>query len=132
MEMSQLLPVLLSDGNPRCFLSAEDAQNDMLFLTPDEQLPTTLCSDFSPPVASEPKQQVLACVELVKSWGLEMLTLEQTRAKISMPVVKVVVPGMRSWWARFAPGRLYTLPVQLGWLAAAKAESELNSAHLIL
>jgi oxazoline/thiazoline synthase len=131
-EMTQLLPSLLSGRNPRCFLSAEDAQSDMSFLTPEEQLPPTLCSDFSPPVARQPKQQVLSCVELVKSWGLEMITLEQTRENIGMPVVKVVVPGMRSWWARFAPGRLYTLPVQLGWLASAKVESEMNSAHLIL
>lgn len=131
-EMTQLLPVFFSDRNPRCFLSAEDGKNDMSFLTPDEQLPATVCSDFLSPVARAPKQYILSCVELVKSWGLETLTLEQTRENIGMPVVKVVVPGMRSWWARFAPGRLYRLPVQLGWLAASKAESELNSAHLIL
>jgi len=131
-EMTQLLPVLLSDRNPQCFVGAEDAQSDMSFLTPDKELPTIVCSDFSPPVARGPKQQVLSCVELAKSWGLEMLTVEQTRQNIGIPVVKVVVPGMRSWWARFAPGRLYTLPLQLGWLAAAKAESGLNSAHLIL
>src|SRR5271166_12844 len=131
-EMTQLLPVLLSDRNPQCFVGAEDAQSDMSFLTPDKELPTIVCSDFSPPVARGPKQQVLSCVELAKSWGLEMLTVEQTRQNMGIPVVKVVVPGMRSWWARFAPGRLYTLPLQLGWLAAAKAESGLNSAHLIL
>jgi oxazoline/thiazoline synthase len=31
-------------------------------------------------------------------------------------VVKVVVPGLRSFWARFAPGRLYDVPVRLGRL----------------
>ena len=131
-EMTQLLPVLLSDSHPQCFLRAEDGQHDMSFLTPDKELPATLCSDFPSPVARGPQRQVLSCVELAKSWGLEMLILEQTRENIGMSVVKVVVPGMRSWWARFAPGRLYTLPVQLGWRVTAKAESELNSAHLIL
>ena len=132
MEMSQLLPVILSDRGPRCFLSAEQTQNDISFLTPDKELPPVVCSDFASPIARESKHQVRSCVELAKSWGLEMLTLEQTRANIGVPVVKVVVPGMRGWWARFAPGRLYTLPVQLRWVAAAKAESELNPAHLIL
>jgi len=51
---------------------------------------------------------------------------------VGLPVAKVVVPGMRSWWARFAPGRLYTLPVQLGWLSHPKRESELNPDHLIV
>ena len=54
------------------------------------------------------------------------------RKDLDMPVVKVVAPGMRSWWARFAPGRLYTLPVQAGWLARPKTELELNPDHLIL
>jgi ribosomal protein S12 methylthiotransferase accessory factor len=131
-ELTQLLPAVLSDHQPRCFLSAEDAQNDMSFLTPDDQLPATVCSDFSPPVARDSKQQVLSCVELAESWELEILILEQTRENMGMPVVKVLVPGMRTWWARFAPGRLYTLPVQLRWLNGPKGECELNPDHLIL
>ena len=104
----------------------------MTFLAPDEQMAATMCSDFSSLVAREPRQVVLSCVELAKSWGREMLVLDQTREDVGMPVVKVVVPGMRGWWARFAPGRLYTLPVQFGWLAEPKTESELNLDHLIL
>lgn len=132
MELTQFLPAVLSDRKPGCFLSSEDVQDDMSFLTPDAQLTTTVCSDFPSPDATGPKQHVESCVELAKSWGMEMLTLEQTRESIGMPVVKVLVPGMRSWWARFAPGRLYSLPVQLGWLREPKKESKLNPDHLIL
>ena len=71
---------------------------------------------------------MLSCIELVKSWGLEMLVLDQTRKDVGMPVVKVVVPGMRSWWARFAAGRLYALPVQIGWLDEPQEEVNLNLA----
>jgi len=39
---------------------------------------------------------------------------------------------VRSWWARFAAGRLYTLPVEIGWLAELKTEADLNASHLIL
>ena len=43
-----------------------------------------------------------------------------------MPVVKVIVPGMRHFWSRFAPGRLYDVPVKLGWLPAPLTEEQLN------
>ena len=45
---------------------------------------------------------------------MEMLVLDQTRPDIGLPVVKVIVPGMRQFWARFAPGRLFDVPVALG------------------
>jgi hypothetical protein len=38
----------------------------------------------------------------------------------------VVVPGLRHFWARFAPGRLYGVPVRLGWRERPAAEGELN------
>ena len=52
--------------------------------------------------------------------------LNQTRSVVGLPVVKVVVPGLRHFWARFAPGRLYDVPVQLGLLDRPLREEELN------
>ncbi|BAF60458.1 MAG: hypothetical protein K6T66_14980 [Peptococcaceae bacterium] len=43
-----------------------------------------------------------------------------------MPVVKVVVPGLRHFWARFAPGRLYDVPAGMGWLKEPLREEDLN------
>ena len=37
--------------------------------------------------------------------GLEVLVLDQTRPDVGLPVVRVVVPGLRHFWARFGPGR---------------------------
>ncbi len=129
-EMTQLLPVILSGQDLHCFLPGS-GQTDMSFLTAHEHVAALTCSDFSTSQRGEAKQDVSFCAELAESWGLEMLVLEQTREDVGMPVVKVVVPGMRSWWARFAPGRLYTLPIQLGWLSGPKTEAELNPDHLI-
>jgi len=42
-------------------------------------------------------------------------------------VVKVFVPGLRHFWPRFAPGRLYDVPVSMGWLAAPLTEDQLNT-----
>lgn len=63
---------------------------------------------------------------LLEARGLEVLMLDQTRADVGLPVVKMVVPGLRHYYARFAPGRLYDAPVQLGWLTRPTAESDLN------
>ena len=62
----------------------------------------------------------------VERKGLEVLVLDQTRPDIELPVFKVVVPGLRHFWPRFAPGRLYEVPAELGWLSSPLTEEELN------
>jgi ribosomal protein S12 methylthiotransferase accessory factor len=57
---------------------------------------------------------------------LQLLVLDQTRPDIGLPVVKVIVPGMRQFWARFAPGRLFEVPVQLGRLRQQTPYEKLN------
>jgi ribosomal protein S12 methylthiotransferase accessory factor len=69
---------------------------------------------------------VQRCQQLLEARGLEVLMLDQTRADVGLPVVKMVVPGLRHYYARFAPGRLYDVPVELGWLTRPTAESDLN------
>ena len=61
-----------------------------------------------------------------------MLVLDQTRSELGLSVVKVIVPGMRHFWARFAPGRLYDVPVKLGWLSEPTAEADLNPTNMFL
>jgi ribosomal protein S12 methylthiotransferase accessory factor len=69
---------------------------------------------------------VLTCVEIAANHGLETLVLDQTRPDIGLSVVKVIVPGLRHFWCRFAPGRLYDVPVQMGWLSTPLKEEQLN------
>lgn len=78
------------------------------------------------------RDDVSACQALVERQGLEMLVLDQTRPDVGLPVVKVIVPGLRHFWARFAPGRLYDVPVRLGWLPRPLREDELNPIPLFL
>jgi oxazoline/thiazoline synthase len=75
------------------------------------------------------REQVLACVDIVKRAGLDFLVLDQTRPDIDVPVVRVVVPGMRHFYRRFAPGRLYDVPIKLGLLERPVAEADLNPMH---
>jgi ribosomal protein S12 methylthiotransferase accessory factor len=67
-----------------------------------------------------------ACLDLLAAHDLELMVLDQTRADIGLPVVKVVVPGLRHFWPRFAPGRLYDVPFALGDLELPTAETDLN------
>jgi bacteriocin biosynthesis cyclodehydratase domain-containing protein len=75
------------------------------------------------------REQVMTCMNLVKRLGLDFLVLDQTRPDIEVPVVRVIVPGLRHFYRRFAPGRLYDIPVKLGWLDRPVPESGLNPIH---
>jgi oxazoline/thiazoline synthase len=72
------------------------------------------------------REQVDACVRLAERAGLDFLVLDQTRPDIEAPVVRVIVPGLRHFYRRFAPGRLYDVPIKLGLRDRPLAESELN------
>ena len=75
------------------------------------------------------REQVMACVSLVKQAGFDFLVLDQTRPDIEVPVVRVIVPGLRHFYRRFAPGRLYDVPVKLGSRDRPLKEDELNPIH---
>jgi thiazole/oxazole-forming peptide maturase SagD family component len=65
--------------------------------------------------------------------GLDFLVLDQTRPDIEFPVVRVIVPGLRHFYRRFAPGRLYDVPVKLGLLdrpLPGKRTHSVSSPHL--
>lgn len=78
------------------------------------------------------QDDVQQAVDLVRGRGLEMLIVNQTRPDVGLPVVKVIVPGMRPFWPRYGRGRLYTVPVTLGWLPRSTAEEELNPVPLFV
>jgi ribosomal protein S12 methylthiotransferase accessory factor len=79
--------------------------------------------------SADTREQVDTCVQIAKQAGFDFLVLDQTRPDIGVPVVRVVVPGMRHFYRRFAPGRLYDVPVELGWRARPLSEDELNPIH---
>jgi ribosomal protein S12 methylthiotransferase accessory factor len=96
------------------------------YLAPDAQAAPKRKADFGHLWGDDLRDDVLTCVDIARRHGLETLVLDQTQPDIDLAVVKVVVPGMRHFWARFAPGRLYDVPLKLGWLATPRREEELN------
>lgn len=82
--------------------------------------------DYPQPPQGDLKEEVQACVRIAAEHGLETLVLDQTRPDVGLAVAKVVVPGLRQFWPRFGPGRLYDVPVALGWLSAPLDEGKFN------
>jgi len=77
-------------------------------------------------VTNDLLEDVKICQQIVENKGMEMLVLDQTRPDVGLRVAKVIVPGMRHMWKRLNGGRLYDIPVQLGWLSAPLLEDQLN------
>ncbi|GAB6174408.1 TOMM precursor leader peptide-binding protein [Paradesulfitobacterium aromaticivorans] len=96
------------------------------YLTPDPTVPVKQLTDYRQPFHQDILIDIEYCRGIVEEQSMEMLVLDQTRPDIGMPVVKVIVPGLRHFWARLAPGRLYDVPVKMGWLQRPHTEDELN------
>jgi ribosomal protein S12 methylthiotransferase accessory factor len=128
-EMNQFLADALTSEQPSVFA------NELLdgaFLEAD-QTRTPVYSGIFPRLWSDDlREDVMTCVKLARERGLEVLVLDQTRRDVGLPVVKVIVPGMRHFWARFGSGRLYNVPVNMGWLKKPLTEGQLNPSHLLL
>jgi ribosomal protein S12 methylthiotransferase accessory factor len=93
------------------------------FLTPKGVEPAS-GGTFAP--LDNTRDQVLACVDIARRAGLDFLVLNQTRPDVEVPVVRVIVPGLRHFYRRFAPGRLYDVPVKLGLRDQPLPEAELT------
>ena len=93
------------------------------FLTPSGKPPIPP-AEFGP--LDNTRAQALACIEIARRAGLDFLVVNQTRPDVDVPVVRVIVPGLRHFYRRFAPGRLYDIPVKLGLRDSPLPESELT------
>jgi hypothetical protein len=81
-------------------------------------------SKFGP--LSDTRKQVDACVEIARQAGLDFLVLDQTRPDVETSIARVIVPGLRHFYRRFGPGRLYDVPVKLGLRDVPLTENELT------
>ena len=75
---------------------------------------------------------LLEVIDRLAGRGLEVIAVNKTRPELELAVVQVIVPGLRHIWPRYAPGRLYEVPAQLGWVPRPLNEHELNPEPLLL
>jgi ribosomal protein S12 methylthiotransferase accessory factor len=115
-ELNQFLSIGFMDGGTgeKPSLDGETPLHleNYPFLTPVQN--PTLPSGLDFGRLDNTRDQVMACVDIARRAGLDFLVLNQTRPDVEVPVVRVIVPGLRHFYRRFAPGRLYDVPVKLG------------------
>ncbi len=102
------------------------------YLVPDVKLKPKVYSDYPQLWSDDLRDDVMTCVNIAQEKGMEVFVLDQTRSDIGLNVVKVIVPGLRHFWRRLAPGRLYDIPVSLGWLPTPLQENQLNPFPMFL
>lgn len=136
-ELNQLLPAVLASGpepedpDAAHWLRHASVENQR-YLLPDPATPSRVSGDFPYVRRDDVRDDVETLVAALAAAGMETLVLDQTRPDVGLPVVKTVVPGMRPFWARFAPGRLFDVPVRLGRFARPTEYDELNPIPLFL
>lgn len=96
------------------------------YLLPDPSTPARRLGDLARWDSDDLVTDVRWCADLVARHGMDLLVVDQTRPDLGMAAAKVVVPGLRHFWSRYAPGRLYDVPVTLGWLDRPLTEDQLN------
>ncbi|MFI6206314.1 TOMM precursor leader peptide-binding protein [Streptomyces sp. NPDC051041] len=141
-EMGQLLP-LVSEVTPAgtgYLVDDPDALDwwrhatlaGWPYVTADPALPRSGPDHWTYTPSTDLRDDVAAITEAVRQRGMDLLVLDQTRPDLELPVVKVIVPGLRHFWPRFAPGRLYTTPVALGRRPRPTPYEELNPVPLFV
>jgi oxazoline/thiazoline synthase len=137
-ELGQLLPAVAgvrADGSGYALDEphlmswwARATVSNQPYLRPEQGAPARTAADYGYAARGDIDIDDIRAVG--ERAGLDILVLNQTRPDIKMPVVKVVIPGLRHFWPRFAPGRLFQVPVALGRKPAMTEYSDLNPIPL--
>jgi ribosomal protein S12 methylthiotransferase accessory factor len=132
-EMNQSMPSYLQDmerhdrrvpTDDSTMFTLELAANP--YLSPDPNLPLRNFADYANPEFADLRDEIFHCLDKVHALGMKMHVLDLTRPDVKMPVAKVFVPGMRHFFRRLGPGRLYDVPLKMGWLDKAVPEQDMN------
>ncbi|MEE6261565.1 TOMM precursor leader peptide-binding protein [Plantactinospora sonchi] len=135
-ELNQFLPIVsrFLDGRTRYGVTDPDTVRwyrtvrvaEQPWLVPDPAVPPTDVSTRPSLGTGDVAEDVRRCVTLAADAGLEVIVLNQSRPELELAVVKVLVPGLRHFWRRLGPGRLWTVPARLGRTPYAADEDAVN------
>jgi ribosomal protein S12 methylthiotransferase accessory factor len=136
-ELGQMLPAVIRTPSERRrqllpdFRDAiqwwEDATvDDHAYLRPSDTLAVRHLSRHDELDALDIGAALRTLLGRLADHGMEVLAHDLTRADVELSVVKVVVPGLRHFWRRLGPGRLYDVPSTLDWEVESTDEDGLN------
>ncbi|MET8772761.1 TOMM precursor leader peptide-binding protein [Streptomyces sp. NPDC004658] len=135
-EMGQLLPAVLGARPDGTGYAVDDpaavawwtraTTANQPYLLPDPGQSPRSPSAYGHVPRQDLAHDIDAMVTLMRGAGHDLLVLDQTRPDVGLPVVRVLAPGLRHFWARFAPGRLFDVPVRTGLRERPTAYGDLN------
>jgi oxazoline/thiazoline synthase len=137
-EVNRLLPVVLptNDNGITLYNPAVEplalkwwktaTVEDQPYLLPKQRSTPKIYTNYPQVWNDDLLEDIKYCQKVVEQKGMEMLVIDQTCPDIGLKVVKVIVPGLRHFWKRLGSGRLYEIPVQMGWLQESIPEDKLN------
>lgn len=110
---------------------AECTVHNQPYLLPLEE-PARGPRDMAAIMTDDIRDDVRTLLERLREHDLEVLVMDLTRPDTGLCVARTLVPDMRHFWAHLGPGRLYDVPVQLGWLERPRSLGELNPMPFFL
>jgi ribosomal protein S12 methylthiotransferase accessory factor len=141
-ELNQMLPTVLRPPEERRrqllpeFRDAIDwwdnaTLEDHPYLLPAGAGSSTRQS-WATPESTDLRDDVQECVARATAAGCDVLVHDLTRPDIDFAVARVIVPGLRHFWRRLGSGRLYDVPVRLGWLERRLSEGDMNPVSMFV
>ncbi|MFG1837095.1 TOMM precursor leader peptide-binding protein [Micromonospora sp. NPDC049175] len=103
---------------------------DQPWLAPDPTRAPRTAADHPALTTGDVGDDVRRCVRRAERAGLEVIVVDQSRPDVDLVVVKVVVPGLRHFWRRLGPGRLWDVPARLGRNPLAVDETSANPLNV--
>lgn len=134
IELNQLIPNVLTE-RPQNFDTdlSEWLDNHAIeehpFLYPSN---TVIAQTPKNHVNGDISKAIRLLQDRFKALEIDWLMLDLTQPDIGLPVVKVIAPGLRHFWRRTAEGRLYDVPVKMGWLKEKNTEETLNQLSIFI
>lgn len=138
--MNQFLPAVAGPATARNRHGVDDPDTarwfgtvrvaDQPWLAPDPTRPPRTAADHPALTTGDVGDDVRRCVRRAERAGLEVIVVDQSRPDVDLAVVKVVVPGLRHFWRRLGPGRLWDVPVRLGRGPLAVDETSANPLNV--
>ena len=110
-------------------MQVSTADQDFSWLLPDK---SASLQKYANHACSDPVEEINYLRAIIENKGMELLVLDQSRSDIDYKVVKVIAPGLRHFWRRLAPGRLYDVPIAQGQLPRKYKEEELNPIAMFI
>lgn len=133
-EVCQLLPAINNPQTARsepAFFSwlNEQTVDEHSFLNSDHLEGFDLSEELIEESLEEDFFELVSKLKVVEQ---ELIIFDLTVADIHFPVVKVISPGLRHFWRRAGKGRLFDVPVKMGFFTSALSECELNSFDITI